>query len=441
MSVRSEYKIATYNRYLLSSLRYHLSIHTIHQTHLDQLDMVANKYLKKWVGIPTRGCTNLSLFHPYLLGLKTPSQMYMESHAGNFLNIKVKGDSRVKFAVESQLARESQWVKKSSTVLQCQDIVDKVADTMLIPTTENCYNYEASLKHQLPKLKVAVRQEVQFNYLEQWNSRVKDLLVQGDFLNLLISEQTNVSWQSIIYGVPKGVMQFAMRSSTNTLATPDNLKRWKKSRSDHCKMCLKPSSPPQKGTLFHILNNCQAFTGESERMTWRHNSVLNYITEVIKERPPPHIQIYADLDGHKVNGLIIPQNIVVTSSRCDLVIIDTSTTPSTIYLFELTICFERQTNIEAANKRKYERYTSLASDIEEAGYTCKNIPFEVGSRGHLTMSNKSKLAIIHKLCSPNTKYSQFWKNTSKTSLLCSYSIYLSRHDTWTEIPFLSPVRK
>ena len=105
----------------------------------------------------------------------------------------------------------------------------------------------------------------------------------------------------------------------------------------------------------------------------------------MKERPPPHIQIYADLDGHKVNGLTIPQNIVVTSSRCDLVIIDKSTTPSTVYLFELTICFERQTNIEAANKRKYERYTSLASDIEEAGYTCKNIPFEVGSRGHLTM--------------------------------------------------------
>ena len=112
------------------------------------------------------------------------------------------------------------------------------------------------------------------------------------------------------------------------------------------------------------------------------------------------------------------------------------------YLSWPSVLRDKQTlKQQTKGNMKYERYTSLASDIEEAGYACKNIPFEVGSRGHLTMSNKSKLAIIHKLCSPSTKYSQFWKNTSKTSLLCSYSIYLSRHDTWTEIPFLSPVKK
>jgi hypothetical protein len=77
---------------------------------------------------------------------------------------------------------------------------------MTIPTSENCYNLETSLKTQLPKLKEAVREEVQFQYLEKWNSRIKDLLVQGDFLKLLESEQSNVSWKSLIYGVPRGVM-------------------------------------------------------------------------------------------------------------------------------------------------------------------------------------------------------------------------------------------
>ena len=75
--VRNEYKIATYERYLITSLRYHFSIHTIHQTQLDKLDMLANKMLKKWAGIPARGCTNLSVFHPHLMGIKSPSQ-----HAG-----------------------------------------------------------------------------------------------------------------------------------------------------------------------------------------------------------------------------------------------------------------------------------------------------------------------------------------------------------------------
>ena len=267
---------------------------------------------------------------------------------------------------------------------------------------------------------------------------------EGDFLNLLISEQSNVSWKSLIYGVPRGVMQFAMRSSTNTLATADNLKRWKKTTNDNCKMCLKPNTRPKKATLFHILNHCDAFLGDEESFRWRHDSVLNYITLAIKEDQPENIQIYADLEGPKINGKTIPQNIVVSASLPDLVVIDNSTSPPTVYLFELTICFERQENIERAHNFKYNRYSSLSQDIKDAGYHCKNIPFEVGSREHLSLenkSNKSKLSIIHKLCQPKTKYSKFWQNISKTSLLCSYATYLSRHDSWTTTPLLLPVKK
>ena len=58
----------------------------------------------------------------------------------------------------------------------------------------------------------------------------------------------------VLNGVPKGVMEFAMRSSTNILATPDNLRRWKKIANDSCKMCAKPNSPPHKAKLMNILN-------------------------------------------------------------------------------------------------------------------------------------------------------------------------------------------
>ena len=125
--------------------------------------------------------------------------------------------------------------------------------------------------------------------------------------------------------------------------------------------------------------------------------------------------MHNDLEGHKINGKTIPQNIVVSASLPDLVVIDNSTSPPTVYLFELTICFERQENIERAHNFKYNRYSSLSQDIKDAGYHCKNIPFEVGSRGHLTLENKSKHLIIHKLCQPKTKFSKFWKNISKTS--------------------------
>ena len=205
-------------------------------------------------------------------------------------------------------------------------------------------------------------------------------------------------------------------------------------------MCRNQNTRPKKATLFHILNWCDAFLGESERYTWRHNSILSYITLSLKENQNPNIQIYADLEGHKVNGQTIPLEIIVTGQRPDLVIIDSSTPTKTVYLLELTVCFETAGNMEAANARKYERYTSLSEDIKEAGYICKNIPFEVGSRGHLTLSNKSKIAMMHKLCSPKTSYKHFYQNVSKTSLLCSYSIFLSRLDEWTSPQYLSPVK-
>ena len=245
----------------------------------------------------------------------------------------------------------------------------------------------------------------------------------------------------MIYGVPRGVMGFAMRSATNTLATPDNLRRWKKVQNDNCKMCKEPNTRPRKATLFHILNHCKAFLGEHERFTWRHNSVLSYITLAIKENLPEHIKVYADLDGHKVNGQTIPQDILVTSSRPDLVIVDSSTPVKTVYLFELTCCFEQADNILSANQRKYNRYSSLKTDIEDRGYACKNIPFEVGSRGHLTLENRSKLTIIHKLGKTKTSFKKFSQNISKTSLLCSYAIFLSREDPWSNATLLSPVKQ
>ena len=47
--VRAEYKVAIYARYALPSLRYHLTVHTLHKTHLDELDLLAKKFLKKWL--------------------------------------------------------------------------------------------------------------------------------------------------------------------------------------------------------------------------------------------------------------------------------------------------------------------------------------------------------------------------------------------------------
>ena len=50
--VRPEYKVAGYTRYALPSLRYHLKVHTLHQGHLEELDMVFTIKYKSRQGRP-----------------------------------------------------------------------------------------------------------------------------------------------------------------------------------------------------------------------------------------------------------------------------------------------------------------------------------------------------------------------------------------------------
>jgi hypothetical protein len=60
---------------------------------------------------------------------------------------------------------------------------------------------------------------------EKFNCQAEKLVFHGDLATLLSEENLDVIWKSYIYSVPKGVMSFAMRASTNILATADNLKR------------------------------------------------------------------------------------------------------------------------------------------------------------------------------------------------------------------------
>jgi hypothetical protein len=48
------------------------------------------------------------------------------------------------------------------------------------------------------------------------------------------------------------------------------------------------------------------------------------MVNTLKENSQENINIFADLDGHNINGQSIPQDIIVTGSRPDLVVVDSS---------------------------------------------------------------------------------------------------------------------
>ena len=143
--------------------------------------------------------------------------------------------------------------------------------------------------------------------------------------------------------------------------------------------------------------------------------MLNYISNTIQQNKPSNVEVFCDIAGKDINKGTIPPDILVTQSRPDLVLLNQ--TDKIICLLELTCSFER--NAEAAYLRKSIRYTSLKNDLEDIGYKCFLVPFEVGSRGHIKKSTKSDIFSIF----TTMKISA---NPTNVSKICQKSLYL-RH--------------
>ena len=342
--------------------------------------------------------------------------------------MRIKGDQVVNHTLDSRLERESNWSVKSSTISFCDQVLNENVenDKIFIPTPENTSNVATSVRHEIPRAKVATKQSIQQFTIEKWNSKVEKLVMQGDFTNLLIEEKENVTWKSIINNIPRGVLSFALNSATNTLPTPDNLRRWGKRMVSVCPLCS------NQGTLEHILNFCSVSLNQG-RFTWRHNNVLNHITNTILQNKPSNLEVYSDISGLDINGGTIPPDILVTQSRPDLVLLNRD--EKKICLLELTCSFER--NAEAANLRKTLRYTTLKSDLEERGFQCFLVPFEVGSRGHIRKASKSQILNIFLTMKITASSHKCIKNMSKLSLLSSYTIFHAyTQPSWRDPPFL-----
>ena len=92
----------------------------------------------------------------------------------------------------------------------------------------------------------------------------------------------------------------------NSLASLSNLSRWRKSLTSSCNFCC------QIQTTKHVLSGC---TPCLDRYTWRHNSILLNIANILK---PLVTTIYVDLPGR----FLYPDSITGASHRPDMILID-----------------------------------------------------------------------------------------------------------------------
>ena len=249
-----------------------------------------------------------------MLNVKSPSQLYKEAHAGNYAMMRSKGDEVVNHMLDSRLERESGWAKKFSTTSHMHTLWQENIENGQLQETHKDEPYEVK-KRKVQVAKKAMQKSIKQETLECWNEKVRKLTFQGSFMDLLIEEKENVTWQSIASNVPKGVLSFALKATVNGLNTPDNLVRWGKRKLNRCDLC------GNRSDLMHVLNWCPVALKEG-RFTWRHNSVLNYMLQEMLKVNLSETTINADLDGFTINGSTIPADILSTGARPDLVLLN-----------------------------------------------------------------------------------------------------------------------
>ena len=135
------------------------------------------------------------------------------------------------------------------------------------------------------------------------------------------------------------------------------------------------------------------------------------------------------------NGSTIPPDILLTTSRPDLVILNRE--DKKIFLLELTCSFE--SNVDSANITKTLKYTQIKQDIEDKGYTCILLPFEIGSRGYVSKRNKVALMTVFTATKMKTNAAKCITQLSKISLASSFSIFHAFiQPSWRDPPLLKP---
>ena len=144
--------------------------------------------------------------------------------------------------------------------------------------------------------------------------------------------------------------------------------------------------------------------------------------------------MYADIDHWRAEDTppsTIPPNIISTSSRPDIVIVNSLS--KQIHLLELTIPTNLQKGLDQAREGKLNKpeYNYLISDLKVIGWSPSYNTIEIGSLRHLPLSS---LEATSHIVSPNSSSSvtSILLEAAKVVIACSHQIFLAHKQiTWS----------
>ena len=167
-------------------------------------------------------------------------------------------------------------------------------------------------------------------------------------------------------------------------------------------------------------------TGLDEgRSTWRHNSVLLFLTKTFSLLK--QCTVYADLPS-----FLSPCLITDESLRPELLLL---TENKSLCILELTLDFE--TNIQNNSNRKAAKHSSLLSEHSPSYNTATFINLSVGNISAMGSSCASFFSLLNEFGFDKTIKKRIIMKAMDISIGSSYFIFCQRNKSWTNPELLT----
>ena len=359
-----------------------------------EMDTRVTRFLKKWSGL-SKSVNTALLYLPQPKGglnLRLPSTLYKALQVSRQSQLLTSRDHCVRHLAERNLRQELLRTRKK--FLPAALVRSTLAD-----------NPDHNKKSLSKAAKAKVLDIVSTDHLKHLQSLDR----QGQLSRSLHPKCASI-WASVVQHLPDTLMKFSLNAAVDMLPHNSNLFLWKKKESPACMLCQ------NNQTLLHVLNNCPV-ARDLRCYNARHDAVLSVLASVIQETLSSPTTFTVDI-GDQYN---FPLHITPTDLQPDMVW--WNDTVKSLYLMELTVCFE--SNFDDAAKRKLSKYNELSEQAKHNGYSTTLLAIQMGSRGVPDYPSFQRLA--KETGMSREQLSRLIKNATKAALTESYSIWCFRN--------------
>jgi hypothetical protein len=278
-------KIWIYEFFISSKMSWDLMMYDTPVSFNKELDVIVNRYLKKWSGLAKPA--NVSIFfrskRHFGLHLKKISDFSKKLQVIKVHLLKYSRDPIIRKLYELRHRRE-QTVKYWTPTVELES-VERALE--LNKMTDGGQTNKQGLGFQRRPKPITIKEKraavVEFMEGQMEEERFRDntrLEMQGEWTKWKHLMAHDLNWQKILYKQGGHLFKFLLNATTDTCATQNNLRRWGATSLGKCILCS-----TREGTLYHVLSGCSVALYENSgvgRLTWRHDSILLEIYRFVR---------------------------------------------------------------------------------------------------------------------------------------------------------------